>query len=170
MPSGTFSSEWGVILIAHGDVPLGYRQNNKKMETTEMHIDKWSNMVRNWPRNEENDPLYYDTAELEKRIKEKVEYKIAVGNLEFASPTLQEALNQLKECGVTKAYVIGGTGFMDRSSHTLIDIPEAVAKLKENNPDVEVEYIYPNIDPVCDDLSMMLVEKVNRAVEEREYV
>jgi len=170
IPSGNLTEDWGVVLIAHGDVPLDYLQNSQKMEMTEKHIDEWSDMVRNWPRNEENDPLYFDTIELEKRIKEKVGYEIEMGNLEFSSPTLQEALDKLTERGVEKVYFMGGTGFMDRSSHTLVDIPEAVANLKENNPDVEMEYIYPNIDQVCDDLTLMLVEKVNQAVKNGKYV
>ncbi|MGZ4931979.1 MAG: sirohydrochlorin chelatase [Halobacteriota archaeon] len=165
IPAGTFSDEWGVVLVGHGDVPLGYRQSNKQMEMTDKQIDTWSNMVRDWPRNEENDPLYCDTLKLEQHLKRKAGYDIAVGNLEFSSPTLQGALNQLKERGAKKVYFIGGTGFMDRSSHTLIDIPEVVAKLKENNLDVVTEYIYPNIEQVCDDLGLMLVEKVNQAVE-----
>ncbi|MDD1726123.1 MAG: CbiX/SirB N-terminal domain-containing protein, partial [Euryarchaeota archaeon] len=101
---------------------------------------------------------------------EEVGYELEIGNLEFSSPTLQEALNKLTERGVKKVYFMGGTGFMDRSSHTLVDIPEAVTKLKENNPDVEMEYIYPNIELVCDDLTLMLVEKVNQAVKNGEYV
>jgi sirohydrochlorin cobaltochelatase len=170
IPSGTFNEDWGVVLIAHGDVPFDYLQTSKKMEMTEKHIDIWSDMVRDWPRNEENDPLYFDTLELEKHIKEKVGYEIETGNLEFTSPSLQEALNKLTARGVEKIYFMGGTGFMDRSSHTLVDIPEALAKLKEDNPDLEIEYVYPNIDLVCDDLALMLVEKVNQALKNVEYV
>ncbi len=95
---------------------------------------------------------------------------MAIGNLEFSSPTLQEALNQLKERKVKKVYLIGGTGFMDRSSHTLVDIPEAVGQLRANNPDVELEYVYPNINVVCDDLGLMLAEKVDQATQAGEYV
>jgi hypothetical protein len=40
IPSGNFSEDWGVVLIAHGDVPIDYCQNSKKMELTEKHIDK----------------------------------------------------------------------------------------------------------------------------------
>jgi sirohydrochlorin cobaltochelatase len=170
IPSGTFSEDWGVVLIAHGDVPIDYRQNSKKIDLTEKHVDKWPNMVRNWPRSKENDPFYYDTLELEKHIREKVEYEVETGNLEFSSPTLQEALNKLTKRGVQKVYFIGGTGFMGRSSHTLVDIPDALAKLKENNPDVEIEYISPNLDQVCDDLTLMLVEKVNQAIKDAKYV
>ncbi len=169
IPSGTFSDEWGVVLIAHGDVPLDYRQNNKQMAMTDEQIEKWSDMVRHWPRNEENDPLYCDTLRLEQRLKGKITCDIAIGNLEFSSPTLQEALNQLKERGVKNVYLIGGTGFMDRSSHTLVDIPEAVAQLQATNHDVELEYIYPNINLVCDDLSLMLVEKVDQGIQTGEH-
>jgi sirohydrochlorin cobaltochelatase len=169
IPSGNFNEDWGVVLIAHGDVPLDYLQNSR-MGITEKHIEKWSDMVRNWPRNEENDPLYFDTLKLEERIREKVAYEVEVGNLEFSSPTLQEALDKLTERGVEKVYFMGGTGFVDRSSHTLADIPAAIAKLKEDNPDVEIEYIYPNIDLVCDDLTLMLVEKVNQAIKNGDNV
>jgi sirohydrochlorin ferrochelatase len=93
-----------------------------------------------------------------------------MGNLEFSSPTFQEALNKLRERGVQKVYFIGGTGFMGRSSHRLVDIPDALAKLKENKADVEIEYIYPNIDQVCDDRTQMLVEKVNRTIQNVKYV
>ncbi len=168
--SGTFSKDWGVVLVGHGDVPLEYRQNNKPRAMTEEQINKWSDMVRDWPRNEENDPLYCDTLRLEQRLKGKIKCDIAIGNLEFSSPTLQEALNQLKERSVEKVYVIGGTGFMDRSSHTLVDIPRAVAQLRANNPNVELEYVYPNINVVCDDLGLMLVEKVDQATQTGEYV
>ena len=170
IPSGTFRNDWGVVLIAHGDVPLEYHQRSKQMETTGKHIDQWSNMVRNWPRNEENDPLHHDTIELEKHIKEKAGYEIAIGNLQFSPPTLQEALDKLTARGVKKVYFMGGTSCMGRSSHTLVDIPKALAQLKEANPDVELEYIYPNIDQVCDDLSLMLVEKANRAIKDGENV
>jgi len=127
-------------------------------------------MVRNWPRNAENDPLHHDTIELEKHIKEKAGYEIAIGNLQFSPPTLQEALDKLTARGVKKVYFMGGTSCMGRSSHTLVDIPKALAQLKEANPDVELEYIYPNIDQVCDDLSLMLVEKANRAIKDGENV
>lgn len=170
IPSGHFGKDWGVLLIAHGDVPLEYLQNSKKMEMTEKHIDKWSDMVRDWPRNQENDPLYFDTLELEKHIKERVNYEIEISNLEFSSPTLQDAVDKLVGRGVNKIYFLGGTGFMDRSSHTLVDIPEALDKLKKSNPDVEMEYIYPNIGLVCEDLTLMLREKVNHAIKRAEYI
>ncbi len=71
IPSGTFNKDLGVVLIGHGDVPLEYRQNNKQMQMTDEQIEKWSDMVRHWPRNEGNDPLYCDTLRLEQRLKER---------------------------------------------------------------------------------------------------
>jgi sirohydrochlorin cobaltochelatase len=145
-------------------VPLEYRQNNKQMEMTDKQIEKWSDMVRDWPRNEEKDPLYYDTLKLEKHIKVRVGHEIEMANLEFSTPTIQEALDKLVARRVKKVYFMGGTGFMDRSSQTLVDIPKAVEKLKDGSPDVEIDYTYPDIDLVCDDLGVMLVEKVNQTI------
>ena len=156
--------EYGVVLIAHGDVPLSYLEK-KNMNMAEQHIEKWSEMVRNWPRDEKNDPLLHDTLILEKHIKERSGYQnFEIGNMEFASPTLEEALEKVLNSGVEKVIFIGGTGFMDRSSHTLIDIPEAIDKLQKSHPNVKMSYIKPNIDIVCAELANMIVNKVKKAI------
>ena len=156
--------EYGVVLIAHGDVPLSYLEK-KNMNMAEQHIEKWSEMVRNWPRDEKNDPLLHDTLILEKHIKERSGYQnFEIGNMEFASPTLEEALEKVLNSGAEKVIFIGGTGFMDRSSHTLIDIPEAIDKLQKSNPNIKMSYIKPNIDIVCAELANMIVNKVKKAI------
>ena len=160
------SEDYGVVLIAHGDVPLDYLEK-KDMNMAEEHIEKWSEMVRDWPRNGENDPLLHDTRILEDYIKEKGEYpNFEIGNLEFSVPTLEDALNKVLDRGAEKVIFIGGTGFMDRSSHSLVDIPEAIDKLQKKYPSIEMSYEKPNIDFVCPEISKIIVTKVKKAIGE----
>ncbi len=156
--------EYGVVLIAHGDVPLSYLEK-MDMNMAEEHLEKWSEMVRKWPRNEKNDPLSHDTQILEKYIKEKGGYpNFEIGNLEFASPTLEEALDKVLERGADKVIFIGGTGFMDRSSHSLVDIPEAIEKLQKTHPSVEMTYQKPDIDLVCTELAQIITSKLEKVI------
>lgn len=161
--------EYGVVLIAHGDVPLSYLEK-KNMNMAEEHIEKWSEMVRKWPRDEKNDPLSHDTQILENYIKEKGGYNnFEIGNLEFATPTLEEALKKVLEQGADKIIFIGGTGFMDRSSHSLVDIPEAIQKLQKKYPSVEMIYQSPNIDLVCPELAQIITSKVEKMILDNAY-
>ena len=161
----SISEDYGVILIAHGDVPLSYLEK-KDMNMAEEHIEKWSEMVRDWPRNEKNDPLLHDTRILEDYIKDKSGYtNFEIGNLEFSSPTLEDALQKVLNRGAERVIFIGGTGFMDWSSHSLVDIPEAVDKLQKEYPSVEMSYEEPDIDFVCPELSKMIVAKVENAID-----
>jgi hypothetical protein len=159
MPQG----DYGMLIIAHGDVPLDYL-DKKNMENAEEHVEKWSDMVRNWPRDEENDPLLHDTSLLEKFIGKKGGYdNFEVGNLEFASPTLEEALEKVLKRGVKWVLFVGGTGFMDRSSHSMVDLPEAIEKLQKIHPEVELIYAEPDLDLVCRDLVNLMVLKVKNS-------
>lgn len=158
--------DYGVVIIAHGDVPLSYL-DKKNMNMAEEHVEKWSDMVRDWPRDEKNDPLWHDTIILEKYIKEKGGYpNFEIGNLEFASPTLEDALEKVLKHGAEKVIFIGGTGFMDRSSHSLVDIPEAVLKLKQTHPSVEMSYVEPDIELVCTDLAKIITAKVDNVIKD----
>lgn len=159
--------DFGVVMIAHGDIPLEYLSSNDLgMGKVEKHIEAWSDMVMEWPRTEENDPLSYDTLKLETLIREKGSYdNFQVGNLEFASPTLDEAVNKVLDHGAKKIVFIGGTGFCDRSSHTLVDIPEAVFRLQETRPDIRMTYEYPDMALVSDDFAAIIVDKVYEALE-----
>ncbi len=158
------TKDYGVVLIAHGDVPLSYLEG-RNMKMAEEHIEKWSEMVCNWPRNEKNDPLSYDTSIMENYIKNKGKYSnFEIGNLEFASPTLEEALEKVLNNGAQKVIFIGGTGFMDRNSHSLVDIPEAIDKLQKIHSSVEMSYIPPDIDRVNCELAKIIVAKMEKSI------
>ncbi|BAI61142.1 conserved hypothetical protein [Methanocella paludicola SANAE] len=165
--AATMRDDFGVVMIAHGDIPIEYLSSGEfGMGKAEKHIEEWSEMVRRWPRTEENDPLSFDTMKLEKLIREKGGYdNFRAGNLEFASPTLEEAVDKALQDGAKKILFIGGTGFCDRSSHTLVDIPDAVFKLQESHPGIKMTYAYPNMALVSADFAAIIADKVYEALE-----
>ncbi|CAJ37836.1 predicted cobalamin biosynthesis protein (CbiX-like) [Methanocella arvoryzae MRE50] len=156
----------GVVLIAHGDVPHDFIVRNAGvMADAETHAHRWSEMVKDWPRSEENDPNYYDTIVLKVKLREMFwPVTVEVGYLEFASPDIDEAFGKLLAAGARKIVFCGGTGFFDRSSHTLIDIPEAIEKLKARHPDIEMVYAYPDVDLVMSELARAVVFKIEQAI------
>jgi sirohydrochlorin ferrochelatase len=155
-----------VVLVAHGDVPGDFiRKNSGVMENAEKHAAKWSEMVQEWPRNEQNDPNYADTLVLVTMLREMFwPVPLEIGYLEFAIPSIEQSFDRLVSAGAKHVIVAGGTGFFDRSSHTLIDIPEAVARLQQRRPDVKVTYAYPDVDLVKDELVRAIVYNIEQTV------
>jgi sirohydrochlorin ferrochelatase len=156
-----------VVLVAHGDVPRDFiMKNSGVMKDAEKHATKWSEMVQEWPRTEQNDPNYADTLVLMTMLREMFwPVPLEIGYLEFARPSINEAFDRLFAAGVKRVIVAGGTGFFDRSSHTLIDIPEAIKRLQQRRPDVEVTYAYPDVDLVKDELVRAIVYNIEKVLE-----
>jgi sirohydrochlorin ferrochelatase len=110
--------------------------------------------------------LSHDTSILKEYIIETGGYaNFEIGNLEFVSPTLEDALEKILKHGAEKVIFVGGTGFMDRSSHSLVDIPEAIEKLQKTHHYIRMSYIEPNIDLVCTELAQIITAKVEDAIK-----
>lgn len=156
-----------VVLVAHGDVPRDFVLANKGiMKDAEDHAAKWSAAVQDWPRTAENDPNYSDTLVLVAMLREMLfPLPIEIGYLEFARPSIGEAFDHLVAAGAKRIVVVGGTGFFDRSSHTLIDIPEAVERLIKRHPGMEIAYAYPDVDLVKDELTRAMAYNIEKALD-----
>jgi sirohydrochlorin ferrochelatase len=140
--------------------------NTGMIRDAEKHAAKWSEMVQEWPRTEQNDPNYADTLVLVTMLREMFwPVPLEIGYLEFARPSVDESFDRLVAAGAKNVIVAGGTGFFDRSSHTLIDIPEAIARLKQRRPDVAVTYAYPDVDLVRDELVRAICYNIERALD-----
>jgi sirohydrochlorin cobaltochelatase len=157
-----------VVLVAHGDVPRDFvLENMGVMKDAEEHAARWSEMVQEWPRTEQNDPNHTDTLVLLTMLREMFwPAPLAIGYLEFARPSVDEAFDKLAAAGVKRIIVAGGTGFFDRSSHTLIDIPEAIERLKKRRPDVEIIYAYPDVDLVKDELARAVAYNIEQTMDQ----
>jgi sirohydrochlorin cobaltochelatase len=156
-----------VVLVAHGDVPQDFiRTNRGVMQDAEQHAAKWFEMVQEWPRNEQNDPNYADTLVLLSMLRETFwPVRVEIGYLEFARPSMDEGFDRLVAAVAKRIVVAGGTGFFDRSSHTLIDIPVAIERLKRRRPEVEIAYVYADVDLVKNELARAVAFNIEQAMD-----
>jgi hypothetical protein len=76
---------------------------------------------------------------------------------------MKEAIDTVIKNGAKKVIFIEGTGFLNRSSHTLIDIPEAIEKLKKIRPDIEIIYSLPDIDLILNELAYAIAKSARDA-------
>jgi len=100
------------------------------------------NKIRNWPRNEQNDPFYTASRELATRLGEKSGHEVVVGYNEFCAPTLDEALQSAANKNATKIIVV--TPMMTRGGdHAEKDIPAAIDEFRRLHPEIEIVYTWP---------------------------
>ncbi|HEY3274413.1 MAG TPA: CbiX/SirB N-terminal domain-containing protein [Methanocella sp.] len=155
-----------VVLVAHGDTPRGFVPDAGLMKDFGKDMARGSKALLEWPRAGENDPHYSDSLVLLTMLREMFwPMPLEIGYLEFARPSVGEAFDRLVAAGAKRILVAGGSSFFNRSSHTLIDIPEAIARLQQWRPDAEVTYAYPDLDLVKDELTRAIVYNIEKTLE-----
>jgi len=155
-----------VVLVAHGDTPRGFVPDAGLMKDFGKDLARGSQALLEWPRAGETDPHYSDSLVLLTMLREMFwPVPLEIGYLEFARPSVDESFDRLVAAGAKRVLVSGGTGFFDRSSHTLIDIPEAIKRLQQRRPDVEVTYAYPDVDLVKDELVRAIIYNIEKVLE-----
>lgn len=98
--------------------------------------------VRNWPRNEANDPFHAGSLALAKALGKKSHHPVLVGFNEFCSPTLEDAFQKAVEAGAQRVVII--TPMMTSGgAHAETEIPEAIQAAREAHPQVEFVYAWP---------------------------
>jgi sirohydrochlorin ferrochelatase len=159
---------YGVVLVAHGDVPPEYiKANALSMDESEKHVAMLSKMMCQMPRTEENDPLYFDGMKLAGMVREIGGFEmLEAASMEFARPSIGDITEQMAGNGAKRILFVGGSGFFDRSSHTLIDIPAAVEAQQKRYPDIKMEYVFPDFSLVIDELADAAMEKIANAEAE----
>ncbi len=154
-----------VVLVAHGDTPIGFVPDAGIMKETGKEMAMWSKTLLGWPRTGENDPHYSDSLVLAATLREMFwPAPLEIGYLDYSRPTVGESFDKLIATGVRRIVVTGGTAFFDRSSHALVDIPEAVARLKERQHGAEITYAYPDIDLVKEELVRAMIYNIEMAL------
>ncbi|MGQ9720946.1 MAG: sirohydrochlorin chelatase [Candidatus Jordarchaeum sp.] len=147
----------GVVIAAHGDVPLDY-----DLEQAEQIMEKISDMVKKLPRNigEINDPHKLESGKLAEKVKAKTGLEVEVGYSEFCSPSIPETINQLASKGFEKIIVV--PLFLTHCRHTERDIPEILEKVKKQVTNVEILYIEPILEGIADILAEKIMKNINK--------
>lgn len=145
----------GVILVGHGGIPKGCPQDLvtklKRLEAQrraakmppspeEVDLDR---TIRQWPRTPETDPYQAGLETVAARLRTHLDGALfAVAYNEFCAPTLEESVEALVTQGATQITVTT-TMFTPGGSHSEVEIPEILDRLRPQYPGVELRYAWP---------------------------
>lgn len=98
--------------------------------------------LRNWPRDERNDPFWAGSHALAEALQETTGHEVIVGFNEFCAPSLDQALDQAASGGIDEIVVV--TPMMTRGGeHSEADIPEAIERAVRRHPAISFRYAWP---------------------------
>jgi len=145
----------GVILVGHGGIPKDCpsdlvtklkrleglrRQNGQPVSAEEAELDR---KIRQWPRDAKTDPYRTGLEALASELRPLLNGALfAVAYNEFCAPTLEEAVADLVEQGMSDIMVIT-TMFTPGGSHSEVEIPETLAHLRKKYSSVTLRYAWP---------------------------
>jgi sirohydrochlorin cobaltochelatase len=161
----------GVVLVGHGGIPkdcpqdlvtrlkrLEAQRRAAKMPPSQEEAEL-DTKIRGWPRTADTDPYRSGLEALAAALRPQLDGVLfAVAYNEFCAPTLEEAVEELIKKGATHI-VVTTTMFTPGGSHSEVEIPEILDRLRPLHPGVDLRYAWPF------DLSMvakMLLEQVSR--------
>jgi len=147
-----------IVLVMHGTPPLDFPrqelaeffrlhsaiegENIDNQETLRERYFFLNSKMRNWPRNEQNDPFHAASLDLARHLVEVSGYEVIVGYNEFCAPSIDEALQTAVKQGATR--IIVTTPMMTRGGeHAEKEIPAKINKFRESHPDIEIVYTWP---------------------------
>ena len=161
----------GVILVGHGGIPMDCPQELvtrlKRLEAQrraakvlptpeEIELDT---KIRRWPRTAETEPYQAGHETVAARVRTQLNGALfAVAYNEFCAPTLEESVEELIEQGATEITVTT-TMFTPGGSHSEIEIPEILERLRAQYPHVTLHYAWP-FDLTL--VAKMLAEQIKR--------
>ncbi len=161
----------GIILVGHGGIPKDYpsdlisklkrleaqrRAAGQPMSEEELALDT---KIRTWPRTPETDPYQAGLEALGAQMKPMLNGALfSLAYNEFCGPTVQEAVKSLIQQGANSITIVS-TMFTPGGSHSEYEIPEEMAELRQEHPDVQLQYAWPYD---LGQVSKMLVEHIDQ--------
>lgn len=149
------ASKKGVVLVGHGGIPKDCPQELvtrlKRLEAQrrvaklppsqeELDLDR---RIRRWPRTSATDPYQSGLVAVAEALRPHLEGALfAVAYNEFCAPPLEEAVEHLVGQGATQITVVT-TMFTPGGSHSEVEIPEILERLRPQHPGVQLRYAWP---------------------------
>jgi sirohydrochlorin cobaltochelatase len=144
-----------LILVGHGGLPddipsdivekfmrihKGRVKSGSPITDQELELDS---TIRKWERTEKSDPYKFGLESLASHMKIFLdEYVIKTAYNEFCYPTIEEAVNQLVEEGVSDITLV--TTMITRGgSHSELEIPEEIKELRSKHKSINIHYAWP---------------------------
>jgi sirohydrochlorin cobaltochelatase len=151
----SLKAQRGVLLVGHGGIPKDYpRELVTKLKTLEarrraggteptaeeVELDR---RIRQWPRTPETDPYQAGFETLATHLKGLLEgVRFALAYNEFCAPTVEEALEEMIQAGVVTITVVPSM-LTPGGSHSEIEIPESLERLRVRFPHTDIRYAWP---------------------------
>jgi sirohydrochlorin cobaltochelatase len=151
----TQASLSGVLLVGHGGIPKDYpRELVTKLKALEarrraagtdptaeeLELDR---RIRRWPRTRETDPYQAGFEALSAHLKTVLNgQRFAIAYNEFCAPTVAEALEEMIQGGIATITVVPSM-LTPGGSHSEIEIPESLDRLRRRFPHVHIRYAWP---------------------------
>jgi sirohydrochlorin cobaltochelatase len=145
----------GVVLVGHGGVPKDCPQELvtklKRLEAQrraakqppsaeEIELDT---TIRCWPRTASTDPYQSGLQAVANALRPQLNGALfAVAYNEFCAPTLEESVEELIKQGATHI-TVATTMFTPGGSHSEIEIPETLDRLRTRHSAIELRYAWP---------------------------
>lgn len=156
----------GVILVGHGGIPKGCppeivsklkrleaqrRAAKQPPSAEEIELDT---EIRRWPRTPETDPYQSGLEAVAAQLRANLgDVLFAVAYNEFCVPTLEESVEHLIKQGATHI-IVTTTMFTPGGSHSEVEIPEILDRLRPQYPEVQLRYAWPfDLDLVANTLA-----------------
>jgi sirohydrochlorin cobaltochelatase len=143
------------VLVGHGGVPKDFPRDEftklKGLEakrraagspptTEESDLE---NRLRRWPRTPSNDPYQTGLEALAGHLEASLPGDLfAIADHEFCAPTVEEAVETLIAAKATDITVVPSM-FTPGGSHSELEIPETLHRLRIKHPTVEIRYAWP---------------------------
>jgi sirohydrochlorin cobaltochelatase len=141
-PAGFPHPELSEFFRLHSQLESGHRHRGQLLTDVQVRYERLESRMRNWPRNEKNDPFYAGTISLAKELEAESGLPVIVGFNEYCAPSLDEALEQAVAKGDSRVVVI--TPMMTSGGvHSEHDIPECIGVARAKNPNIEFVYAWP---------------------------
>ncbi len=116
------------------------RDRNLPASAEEIEVDR---TIRMWPRTAESDPYQAGLESLAESLRPFLKDRtLSIAYNEFCTPTIVAAAEDQIGKGITDITVVT-TMLTPGGSHSEIEIPEEVEKIKQKFPEVKVEYAWP---------------------------
>lgn len=144
-----------VVLVGHGGIPSDYPREDvlrlKRLESQrrasgappdaeELALDR---RIRHWPRTRDNDPYKAGLEALAERLRPLLDGALfTLAYNEYCAPTLEEAAAAMIEAGADDLTIVSSMA-TPGGSHSEIEIPEAVQRLRARHPGITIRYAWP---------------------------
>lgn len=145
----------GVVLVGHGGIPKDCPQELvtklKRLEAQrraaklppsqdEIELDR---TIRRWPRTPATDPYQSGLEAVAAQLRPLLDGSLfGIAYNEFCAPTLEESADALIQQGASHITVLT-TMFTPGGSHSEVEVPEILDRLKQRHSGVTFRYAWP---------------------------